>query len=103
MPEFQFQFEWDPAKALANHRKHGVGFERAATVFHDPEALSLYDRPHSEAGEDRWITLGMDAHGQVLVVCHTWRDAGGGSARCRIISARKATKTEVHQYQASQP
>ena len=100
MLEFQFHFEWDPAKAVANLRKHGVSFERAATVFQNPEALSLYDRAHSEAGEDRWITLGMDTHGQLLVVCHTWSEAGEGAARCRIISARKATKTEARQYRA---
>ncbi|MBI4662194.1 MAG: BrnT family toxin [Verrucomicrobia bacterium] len=98
--EFQFHFEWDPPKAAANLRKHGVSFERAATVFQDPEALSLYDRAHSAAGEDRWITLGMDAHGQLLVASHTWREAGEGTTRCRIISARKATKTEARQYRA---
>jgi hypothetical protein len=99
-PEFQFNFEWDPPKAAANLRKHGIGFERAAGVFQDRDALSLYDRAHSHAGEDRWITLGMDAHGQLLVVCHTWRETGEGEARCRIISARKATKTEARQYRA---
>jgi hypothetical protein len=98
--DFQFNFEWDPPKAAANLRKHGFSFERAATVFHDPEALSAYDRAHSEAGEDRWITLGMDAQGQ-LVVAHTWREAGEGVARCRIISARKATMTEARQYRAA--
>jgi len=99
-PEFQFNFVWDPPKAGANLRKHGVSFERAATVFQDPEALSLHDRTHSEAGGDRWITLGMDAHGQLLVVSHTWREAGEGAARCRIISARRATKSEARQYGA---
>jgi len=98
--EFQYNFEWDPLKAVANLRKHGVTFERAATVFQDPEALSLHDRAHSDPDEDRWITLGMDAHGRVLVISHTWREAGDGAARCRIISARKATKTEVRQYRA---
>jgi uncharacterized DUF497 family protein len=97
-PEFQFNFEWDAPKAAMNLRKHGVSFERAATVFQDPEALSLYDRTHSEEGEDRWITLGLDTQGQVLVVSHTWRETGEGMARCRIISARKATKTEARQY-----
>jgi uncharacterized DUF497 family protein len=52
----------------------------------------------SRYGEDRWITLGLDAHGQLLVVSHTWSEAGEKSARCRIISARKATKTETRQY-----
>ncbi len=97
MPQPEFNFEWDPQKAAANARKHGVSFERAATVFQGPEALSLYDHAHSE-NDDRWITLGMDSQGQLLVVCHTWRELGGGTASCRIISARKATKTEARQY-----
>ena len=66
-------------------------------MFRDPEALSLYDRAHSES-EDRWITLGLDSQGQLLVVCHTWRESGESAANCRIISARKATKTEARQY-----
>jgi uncharacterized DUF497 family protein len=101
MSDFQFNFEWDPPKAAANLRKHGVSFERPATVFNDPEALSAYDRAHSEAGEDRWMTLGMEAQDQLLVVSHTWREAGEGAARFRIISARKATKTEARQYRAA--
>jgi uncharacterized protein len=100
MAEFEHYFEWDLAKAAANLRKHGVSFERAATVFQDQESLSLYDRTHSSPGEDRWITLGMDAHGQLLVVCHTWRELAGGAVRCRIISARKATRSEARQYRA---
>ena len=54
---FQFHFEWDPAKARQNARKHRVTFERGATVFLDPNALSLFDDQHSEE-EERWITLG---------------------------------------------
>ncbi len=56
---FQFQFEWNPTKAQQNTNKHGITFERAATVFLDPEALSKFDRAHSE-DEDRWITLGLE-------------------------------------------
>jgi len=99
MPQPELNFEWDPEKASSNWRKHGISFERAATVFRDREALSLYDRAHSQ-GEDRWITLGMDSQGQLLVVSHTWREsgAGAGAASCRLISARKATKTEARQY-----
>ncbi len=97
MPQPELNFEWDPDKASSNWRKHGISFERAATVFRDREALSLYDRAHSQ-GEDRWITLGMDSQGQLLVVSHTWRESGAGAASCRLISARKATKTEARQY-----
>jgi uncharacterized protein len=100
MPDFELNFEWDLPKAVANVRKHGISFERAATIFQDPEALSIFNRNHSDAGEDRWITLGMDNHGQLLVVCHAWREAAEGAARCRIISARRATKTEARQYRA---
>ena len=100
MISFQYNFEWDPTKAAANFRKHGVSFERGTAVFRDPAALSLDDRSHSGAGEDRWITLGVDEHGQLLVVCHTWRESGGSGARCRIIPARNATKTEARQYRA---
>ena len=98
MAEPQYNFEWDPKKAASNLRKHGVSFERAATVFHDPEAMSLYDSNHSGA-EDRWITIGLDNAGVVVVVSHTWRDDGPENARCRIISARKATANEKRNYQ----
>ena len=40
---FHYHFEWDPAKAAGNRRRHGVGFEQAATVFKDPLALSVFD------------------------------------------------------------
>lgn len=97
MAQPEFNFEWDPQKASTNVRKHGISFERAAAIFQDPEALSLYDRAHSQ-NEERWITLGIDSQGQLLVVSHTWREQGEGTASCRIISARKATKTEARQY-----
>jgi uncharacterized protein len=63
---FQYQFEWDPAKARQYTRKHRVTFERGATVFLDPNALSLFDEQHSEE-EERWITLGLDETGVLLV------------------------------------
>lgn len=97
MSELQYRFEWDANKAHENVRKHGVSFERAAAVFLDAEALSIYDREHSSA-EERWVTLGMDRSGNLMVVCHTFRGEGERSSRIRIFSARKATKNESRQY-----
>jgi uncharacterized DUF497 family protein len=94
---FQYQFEWDPVKARRNLRDHGIAFERAATVFLDPKVLSAFDEEHSEDG-DRWITLGLDRTGTLLVVCHTFREETEVSARIRLISARKPTKNEAKQY-----
>jgi len=95
---FQYQFEWDTVKARENAKRHRVRFERAATVFLDPNALSLYDDQHSE-DEDRWITLGLDRTGTLLILSHTFREETEMSARVRLISARKATRTEVKQYE----
>jgi hypothetical protein len=100
--QFEHHFEWDPAKALRNAREHGISFERAATVFLDPRAMSIFDDEHSEQ-EERWITLGLDRAGVLLVVCHTFReemDAGQkASARIRLVSARRADRREPAQYQ----
>ena len=98
MPKrYIYQFEWDPIKAKKNLRDHGIAFERAATVFLDASALSIYDEEHSE-NEDRWITLGIDRIGTLLVVCHTYRKESESSALIRLISAFKATKKEIKQY-----
>jgi uncharacterized protein len=102
--QFEYQFEWDPAKARRNIKEHGVSFERAAGVFLDPRAMSVFDEEHSE-DEERWITLGLDRAGALLVVCHTFRehaDAGQkGSAAIRLISARRADRKEAAQYRGS--
>ena len=55
----------------SNATKHGVAFERAATVFRDPNALSVFDEEHSDE-EERWLTLGIDGNGTLLVVHHTF-------------------------------
>ena len=83
-------FEWDPSKALVNSRKHGVRFVDAVTVFEDEQGLTI---PDDSGGERRWVTLGMDGLGQVLVVVYTWR-----GDRIRIISARRATPREQEEY-----
>jgi hypothetical protein len=94
----QYQFEWHPAKAAANLKKHGVSFEQATEVFTDPIALTLYDEDNSEE-EDRWITLGKGFKQHYLVVVHTFRDSQANTVRIRIISARPATKHEIKQYE----
>jgi uncharacterized DUF497 family protein len=94
----RYHFDWDPAKARENVRKHQVSFLRAANIFRDPQALSSFDADHSQA-EDRWITMGRDNNGIILVVCHTFRPGDAVSSFIRIISARKATKRERQQYE----
>ena len=84
------EFEWDPAKAETNRIKHGVHFSDAVAVFYDPVALTCPDE-HPE--EERFVTLGGDALGRVLVVVYTWR-----GSRIRLISARKASRRELRQY-----
>ncbi|MEW6129491.1 MAG: BrnT family toxin [Acidobacteriota bacterium] len=94
----QYNFEWTPIKAKANARKHKVSFERAAEVFLDPLALSIFDDAHSEK-EDRWITLGKDKSDLLLVVIHTFNEAEKDQSIIRIISARKANRNERKQYE----
>jgi uncharacterized protein len=89
-------FEWDPKKAVANDRKHGVRFEEARTVFEDDEALFLPDPDHSD-GEERAVLLGFSAALRVLVVVHCERADGNV---IRLISARKADPQERQLYAA---
>ena len=86
-------YEWDPAKAAANLKKHGVSFEEAASIFLDALALTFWDPDHSEE-EEREITIGRSAEQRILFVAHTARDD-----RIRIISARQATSQERRQYE----
>jgi uncharacterized DUF497 family protein len=81
-------------------RKHGISFRLAATVFQDPLQAAIPDLDHSER-EDRWVTLGQTASGARLVVVHTFEEIGPGSAKVRIISARKATNAEIRDYEES--
>lgn len=92
-----YNFEWDPVKARANRSKHGVAFERAATVFSDAGQISTLDEAHSDE-EDRWATLGMDSTGILLVVIHTFLILSEDDITIRIISARKTTRREMRQY-----
>ena len=94
----RYYFEWDPAKANQNILEHKVRFQRAAEVFKEPHAISIFDEEHSQ-DEDRWITMGKDNSGTLLVVSHTFRKIDEESYRIRIISSRKATKNERKQYE----
>jgi hypothetical protein len=88
------KIEWDPRKAAANRKKHGVSFEEAATVFSDENARLIADPDHS-ASEDRFILLGLSWSLRILVVCHCYREAADV---IRIISARKADRSERDHY-----
>ena len=87
------EFEWNKTKNAINKTKHGVTFEEAKTVFYDPDALVIADIKHSSE-EDRFIILGISEAIRMLVVCHCYKNGD----TIRIISARKATKTESQQY-----
>jgi len=85
--------EFDPVKAKTNLAKHRVSFAHAEQALRDPFAVTIED-PDSE-GEARYVTLGMDALGRILVVVHTTR-----GNRIRLISARKCSRGEAEQYHA---
>ena len=84
--------EWNSRKTAANLKKHGIDFADAATVLHDDQAITIRD---DEAGEERYVTIGMDALARILVVVYTWR-----GSRPRLISARTATPQERQEYEA---
>jgi len=85
-------FEWDEVKARSNARKHDVDFADATLVLFDERALSGPDP--SADGETRWIAIGADPNGRILLVVYTWR-----GDRIRIISARKASRNERRGYE----
>lgn len=87
---------WNDAKNRTNRLKHGVSFETARLVFDDPFHISVPDR--HEHGEERWTTVGMVGSLVILVVIHTYGEKNGEEI-VRIISARKATKSERKRYQ----
>jgi hypothetical protein len=84
-------YQWDSEKASANLNKHGIDFADAVSAFSDDLAITLTDERYEE---ERFITIGMDAFGRVLVVVYTWRGND-----IRLISARKAMRHERTQYE----
>lgn len=87
------KFEWDPQKAEANRRKHGISFDEAASLFLDPLAVSGPDPEHS-IGEHRYITFGNSSLGRAIAVHHTHRPG-----TIRIFSARRLTRGERKLYE----
>jgi uncharacterized DUF497 family protein len=87
------EFEWDPAKAEANLKDHGVSFDEATTVFRDALSITISDPDHSDP-EDRFIDIGMSHRMQLLVVSYTERQN-----KIRIISARQPTRAERKNYE----
>ena len=87
-------FEWDQNKNILNQKKHNISFEEARTVFLDDNALLIDDPDHSQE-EDRFILLGFSLRAKLLVVCHCYRHSENV---IRLISARKATKSEASAY-----
>lgn len=87
------EFEWDPAKAAANLKRHRVDFNEAAGVLEDPFSTTYPDETHSDQ-EMRFLTIGSSRRGRVLVVAHTERED-----TIRIISARRATRREREFYE----
>jgi uncharacterized DUF497 family protein len=85
-------YQWDDNKAKANLKKHKVDFADAVTVFNDELAMTVED---VDPNEERFITIGIDALGRILVVVYTWRGES-----IRLISARKATRVERRDYEA---
>lgn len=87
------QIDWDPAKARANLRAHGVGFPEAVTVLEDEFALTREDP--DAMGEQRFVTLGLSGSGNLLAVVYAYREP----EVVRIISAWKANKRQRLQYE----
>jgi uncharacterized DUF497 family protein len=89
----ELTFEWDEDKDKSNQRKHRVSFDEAKSVFGDPNSITIVDEQHSDE-EVRYIDIGMSSRGRLIVVSYTER-----APNIRIISCRKATKSERTTYE----
>lgn len=85
------KYQWDKNKATSNLQKHGIEFADAVSVFSDELAITI---PENRFDEERFVTIGMDAFGRILVIVFTWR-----SEDIRLISARLAERRERKQYE----
>jgi uncharacterized protein len=86
-------FEWDPSKAARNHRKHGVSFHEAASIFGFPLAIT-YDDPEHSVEERRVVTMGLSNARRILIVAHADR-----ALNVRIMGARRTTLRERELYE----
>ena len=93
-----FDFDWDAKKARTNQKKHGVPFRLATSLFLDPLASTIFDDEHGDQ-EDRWVTIGRASNGQILVVVHTSSETDTGELHIHIISARRADRDEIRDYE----
>jgi uncharacterized DUF497 family protein len=84
-------YQWDLKRAETNRKKHGIRFSDAVSVFSDERMITIED---DDPDEQRFVAVGMDAFGRILVVVYSWR-----SEEIRIVSARRATKRERRQYE----
>lgn len=86
-------FEWDERKRESNRRKHSVDFADAVAVFFDDLAVTIEDPDHHN--EQRFITIGADTQGRILVVVHVYLDEN----TIRVVSARLADRRERKHYE----
>jgi hypothetical protein len=100
-PLGDLEFDWDPEKAEANARKHGITFEEAATTWLDPFAIERPDPEHS-VDEGRWLRIAASLRGALLVAWSAETERkDGGRVVIRIIGARRATAREHDLYESS--
>ena len=85
------KYQWDKNKAASNLQKHGIEFADAISVFSDDLAITI---PDNRFDEERFVTIGTDVFGRILVIVFTWR-----SEDIRLISARLAERRERKQYE----
>ncbi|MFC1853911.1 BrnT family toxin, partial [candidate division CSSED10-310 bacterium] len=83
---------WDPDKAKQNFQKHKIRFSDAELVLFDPNCLTIEDK--GAENEHIFVSIGMDAIGRIIVVVYSYRDDD-----IRLISARRATKKEIANYE----
>ena len=88
----KMKITWDPFKAKSNRLKHRVFFSEMEPVFFDPNAISIEDTDSED--EARYLVIGLDSLGRLVVVTYTYRESV-----IRLISARKASKTEQRAYE----